>query len=156
ERPRGRGKGAALWGVGHGAEKTRGKLQIEWGETRVAADGGFRLDGLRGNALRATVKTGSLDDVFAFVGIDRDRTAPLEVSADIRDDGDVIRLDNVRVQLGAMHADGSATITTTGDRPVIDAKLHADRFDWKQGLEDMGHAPRPREPSQYIFRDKQL
>ena len=150
------GKFADFSRIGKRGEKTRGKVEMEWGETKVAADGDFRLDGVRGSALHATVRTGSLDDVFAFVGIDRDRTAPLEVTADIRDEGDVIHLDNVRVALGAMHADGSGTITTTGDKPVIDAKLHADRFDWKQGLEDMGHAPKPKEPSPFIFRDKKL
>jgi AsmA family protein len=151
-----KGKFADLSRIGKRGEKTRGKVEIEWGETQVAADGDFRLDGLRGNALRAVVRTGSLDDVFAFVGIDRDRTAPLEVTADVRDEGDVIHLDNVRLKLGAMHAEGDGTITTTGDKPVVDAKLHADRFDWKQALQDMGHAPKPKEDSPYIFRDRKL
>ena len=150
------GKFADLSGIGKRGEKTRGKVVLEWGETRVAADGVFRLDGLRGHALRTTIRTGSLDDVFAFVGVDRDRTAPLELTADVRDEGDLIHLDNVRVRLGAMHAEGNGTITTSGDKPTIDAKLHADRFDWKQALEDMGHAPKPKEESPYIFRDKKL
>ena len=150
------GRFADLSRIGHRGEKSRGKVEVEWGDTRIAADGNFSLDGMRGHALKASLKTGSLDDVFAFVGIDRDRTAPLEVTADVRDDGELIHLDNIRLRLGAMHANGAGTVATSGDKPTLEAKISADRFDWKQALEDMGHQGKPKEPSRFIFRDKKL
>ena len=151
-----RGRFADLSRIGHRGEKTRGKVDVEWGETSVSADGEFRLDGWRGNTLRTVLHTKSLDDVFAFVGVDRDRTAPLEISADVRDDGKTITLDDIHLRLGKLHATGSGTVQTGGDKPVVDAKLAADHLDWKQALVDMGHAPTPKEASEFIFRDKKL
>lgn len=142
--------------IGHEGARTPGKVELEFGETKLTADGDFRLDGMRGHALKATLRTGSLDDVFAFLGIDRDRTAPLEVTADVRDEGDAIRLDDVRLRLGEMHATGKGTVTMTGDKPVLDAKITADRLDWKQALVDMGHAHKPQEKSPLIFKEKKL
>jgi AsmA family protein len=147
---------ADLSGLGRKGEKTHGKVEIEWGETKVAADGEFRLDGMRGHAVKAALRTESLDDVFAFFGIDRDRTAPLEVTADVRDEGEQIRLDDLHVRLGKLHASGMGTVAMGGEKPVLDAKLAADRLDWKQALVDMGHAQKPREPSEFIFRERKL
>jgi hypothetical protein len=142
--------------IGHRGEKTRGRIEMEWGETRASAEGEFRLDGMRGHNVKAQLRTGSLDDVFAFVGVDRSKTAPLDATADIHDEGDTIRLDNVRITLGSMHAQGSGTVAMGGDKPTLEAKLDTDRFDWKEALQDMGHARQPQEPSKFIFRDKKL
>jgi hypothetical protein len=150
------GRFADLSGIGHRGRKSRGKVEIEWGETRIAAEGDFSLDGMRGHAVKASMRTGSLDDVFAFVGVDRARTAPLEATADIRDEGELIHIDNVQLHLGGMHATGAATLSTKGDKPTLEGTIHADRFDWRQALEDMGHARKPNEPSQFVFRDKPL
>jgi hypothetical protein len=147
---------ADLSAIGQQGAKTHGKLAMEWGETTLGAEGDFRLDGLRGNAVKATLRTESLDDVFAFVGIDRDRTAPLEVTADVRDDGDTIRLTDIQLALGKMHARGEGTITTGGDKPVLDAKITADRLEWKQALVDMGHARKPEAKSPLVFKEKKL
>jgi uncharacterized protein involved in outer membrane biogenesis len=150
------GKFADLSNIGHRGERTRGKIEVEWGETRASADGEFRLDGKRGHAFKAMIRTGSLDDVFAFFGVDRERTAPLEVTADVQDDGEHIRLDDIHLRLGAMHASGAGTIDTSADKPFIEARLSADRLDWKQALEDMGHAQKAKQPSEFIFREKPL
>ena len=150
------GKFADLSNFGHRGEKTRGRIEMEFGETRASADGEFSLDGMRGHAVKATLRTGSLDDVFAFVGVDRAKTAPLEVTADVRDEGDTIHLDDIRLTLGRMHATGSGTVAMGGDKPMLEAKLAADRFDWRQALEDMGHARKPNEASNFVFRDKKL
>ena len=150
------GKFADLSKIGHRGEKTRGRIEMEFGETRATAEGQFSLDGMRGHTVKATMRTGSLDDVFAFVGVDRAKTAPLEVTADVRDDGELIHLDDIQLTLGKMHAKGSGTVAMGGDKPVLDAKLAADRFDWRQALEDMGHQSQPKEPSKFIFRDKKL
>jgi AsmA family protein len=150
------GRFADLSRIGHRGQRSRGKVEIEWGETRIAAEGDFSLDGMRGHAVKASMRTGSLDDVFAFVGVDRARTAPLEATADIRDDGELVHIDNVQLHLGGMHATGAATVSTKGDKPTLDGKINADRFDWRQALEDMGHAKKPNGPSQFVFRDKPL
>jgi hypothetical protein len=147
---------ADLSRIGHRGEKTRGKLDIEWGETRIATEGDYSLDGTRGHALKASVRTGSLDDVFAFVGMDRGRTAPLEVTANVRDEDDLIHLDDMKVHLGGMHAEGEGTIDTAGDKPTLAIRLSADRFDWAKALEDMGHARKPKEESPFIFRERPL
>ena len=150
------GKFADLSRIGQRGEKTHGQVQVEWNETRMSADGDFRVDGMRGHAFKAALRTGSLGDVFAFVGIDRDRTAPLEVTASVRDEGDNILLDDIDLSLGAMHAKGAGSVAMTGDKPAINAKLTADRLDWKQALMDLGHAPKPKEDSPFIFRDRKL
>ena len=150
------GKFADLSRIGHRGERSRGNIEAEWGETRFSADGDFRLDGMRGHDFKAKLVTGSLDDVFAFVGVDRDRTAPLEVTADVKDDGELVHLDNIQLRLGEMHVNGAGTIATGGEKPVVAAKLTADRLDWKQALEDMGHHHQAKEPSRFIFRDKKL
>lgn len=150
------GQFADLSAIGQKGATTHGKLEMEWGETRIGAEGEFRLDGLRGNAFKASLRTESLDDVFAFVGIDRDRTAPLEVTADVRDEGDTIRLSDIHLVLGKMHATGAGTIVTGGDKPVLDAKVNADRLEWKQALVDMGHARKPEEKSTLVFKEKKL
>ena len=145
-----------LSAIGQQGAKTHGKVEMEWGETKIGAEGEFRLDGLRGHELKATLRTQSLDDVFAFVGIDRDRTAPLEVTAGVRDEGDVIRLSDIQLTLGKMHARGDGTIATGGDKPVLEAKIAADRLEWKQALVDMGHARKPEVKSPLIFKEKKL
>ncbi len=150
------GKFADLSGFGRRGEKTRGKVDLEWGETRVTAEGDFRLDGMRGHSVKAALRTESLDDVFAFFSVDRDRTAPLELSAQVRDEGDTIRLDDIHVTMGKLHAKGAGSVAMNADKPVITGKLSADRLEWKQALVDMGHPRDSVEPSPLVFRETKL
>jgi hypothetical protein len=110
---------------------------------------------MRGHAFKAMLRTGSLDDVFAFFGVDRERTAPLEVTVEVATTASAYAWTTstcawarcMRAARYRHHRRGQA---------FIEAKLAADRLDWKQALEDMGHARKANEPSEFIFRDKPL
>ncbi|HUQ28874.1 MAG TPA: AsmA family protein [Usitatibacter sp.] len=152
-----KGKFDDLSQLGHRGAKSHGTVDIEWGETRIGAEGDFRLDGMRGHAAKVALSTESLDDVFAFFSLDeRDRTAPLEITGALRDEGDTIHLDDIHVRMGKLHANGKGTVAMNGEKPVLAAKLSADRLEWKQALVDMGHAPKVHPPSDFVFRPTKL
>ena len=51
-----KGHFADLSAIGQPGAKTGGKIEMEWGETKIGAEGEFRLDGLRGHAVKATLR----------------------------------------------------------------------------------------------------
>jgi hypothetical protein len=133
---------------------SEGKVELRWAKTSVAAEGMLPLDrGLRGTRARVHARSDSLQDVFAFFGIERKPTAPLDMRFEAREADGRLQLSALSARLGALQVSGEAQVAIADGKPVIAARLSADRLDWLRTLVDAGGEVKPKRQNQEIFHE---
>jgi AsmA family protein len=135
-----------------------GKVDFDWGKTRATVSGRIPLQPqLRGAAVTARLESQGLNDMLGFFGIERPRaTAPARARLELRSAGERIELLNVDAAIGKLRVTGDARISTSGPRPVIEARLQSDRLDWAQALLETGDAPAEPLPPDELFYDRPI
>ena len=135
-----------------------GIVDLDWGKTRVSMKGRIPLQPqLRGAALTARLESQGLNDMLGFFGIDRPRaTAAARASFELKGDGERIEVLNVDALLGKLRVTGDARVSTSGARPVIDARVQTDRLDWPQALLEAGETPAEPLPPDELFYDRPI
>ena len=135
-----------------------GTIDLDWGKTRITVSGRIPLQPqLRGAAMTARLDSQGLNDMLAFLDIERPRaTAPARASLELRDDGERIEVLNVVAELGKLKVTGDARFSTSGPKPIIDARVQTDRLDWAQALLDAGGAPVDPLPPDELFSDRPI
>jgi len=90
---------------------------------------------------------------IGFFGLERPRaTAPARATLQLRDAGERIEVTDVEATLGGLTVTGDVRITTSGAKPVIDARLQSERLDWAQALVESGDTPvAPLPPDQVLY-----
>ena len=133
---------------------SEGKVELDWGMTRVILDGRIPLQArLRGAAFKAVLESQGLNDFIGFFGIERPRaTAPARATLALRNTGERIELSDVEATVGGLTVTGEARIATSGQKPVIDARVQSERLDWAQALLWAGEMPvAPLPPDQVLY-----
>lgn len=152
---------AALDDVSHFGQPdaaSSGKIDLDWGKTRVTASGSIPLQAqLHNAALTAQLESEALGDMLGFFGVVRARTtAPARAKFELKSIEDHLEIRELDATLGKHHVIGSARLSTSGPRPVIDARLQSERIDWAQALLDAGDAPADPLPPDELFHDRPL
>ena len=140
--------------VGKPGEVTRGRIELEWNQARLVATGRMPLDGTIANhALHVELAAESIRDLCDFFGYQRRPTTPLHASFDTREEQGRVGIDRLDIALGRARAKGEVRYAP-GPKPVVDARLAFDRFDWAQFYLDAGGEPIPK--GEEMFRDTPL
>ena len=137
---------------------SEGKVELDWGKTRVRLSGRIPLQvRLRGAALRAELESQGLNDLLEFFGLERPRaTAPGHATLQLRNTGERIEIVDLEATLGELTVTGDARITTSGAKPVIDARVRTDRLDWAQALLWTGDTPAAPLPADQVLYDRPI
>ena len=135
-----------------------GRLDLDWGKTRVTLTGRIPLHvALRGAAFKAELESQGLNDLLGFFGLERPRaTAPARVSFEFRNSGERLEIRDFDGVLGGHRLTGDARISTAGAKPVVDLRLQADRLDWPKALLESGDAPVPPLPADQVLYDRPI
>ncbi|HEX4779499.1 MAG TPA: AsmA family protein, partial [Usitatibacter sp.] len=129
---------------GEAGAATDGRIELDWGTTRIAIEGRVPIDGtLHGSAVHADLESSRLNDLLAFLDIARRPTAAAQVHLDSRDANGVTELKPLTLSLGAFRIEGEARVRSDGGKTVIDARLSGGRLDWVRTLLDAGAEPLP-------------
>lgn len=143
---------ADLSRLGTRGAATDGRVELAWKRTRANVTGRFPLDkGLAGGALEGELKSESFDDLFTFFGIERGKTAPLELSLEAREAGGALQVTRLAARLGKLDVTGEARIEIRDGKPVFDARLAAGRLDWLRTLVDAGGTLKPKRKDEEVF-----
>ena len=137
---------------------SNGTIDFDWGKTRITVSGRIPLQPqLRGAAMTARLDSQGLNDMLAFFGIERPRaTAPARASLELLGDEERIEVLNVDALLGKLRVTGDARVSTSGPKPIIDARVQTDRLDWAQALLEAGEAPVDPLPPDELFSDRPI
>jgi uncharacterized protein involved in outer membrane biogenesis len=134
-----------------------GKLDASWGDTRLAVAGRLPLEkSLAGLDLTAELQGPTLDPLLAFFGIARGATAPVAVRLVAREAQGSVQISSLDAALGGTRVTGDARWSTKEGKPVIDARLASDAFDWSRVMLDAGGEPVPPPPPGKVFHDRPL
>jgi uncharacterized protein involved in outer membrane biogenesis len=145
---------ADLSRAGEADAVTDGKLTLAWAQTTLELAGKIPLSRtLAGAALTAEAKSPSLEDVFAFAGFDRGRSAPFAMKFTANSADQRLRISALTLSLGALDVRGEAQVAVGGKKPTFTARLEADRLDWKKALVDAGGKVRPPRDDGQIYHD---
>jgi AsmA family protein len=139
-----------------GATST-GHADFDWGQTQLAIDGRFPLDGtLTGHALRADLKSSRLNDMLAFFDIARRPTAPVEAHVASSESGGAIEAKDIRIKLGRFELTGEAKALPASPISTFDAHFAGTHLDWPQALLDAGDEPLPPRAPDELFYSRPL
>lgn len=142
---------ADLSAVGAKGAASDGEVLFDWGETKLEAKGRLPLDkSLAGMDMTAALRAGSLHELFAFFGIKRSKTAPLDVRLKAIEKDGRVEVRDIAAKLGKLTVVGDARIIT-GARKAFHARLRADRIDWLETLVDAGGTLKPKRRDGGIF-----
>lgn len=140
--------------AGRDGAASDGRIELRWAKTQATVQGAIPVGAkLRGGAVRGHVKSESLQDVFAFFGIERGPTAALEMRLDARESGGRLHIGNLSATLGALKLAGDGTAGFEEGKPVVHARLRALRLDWLETLVDAGGEVKPKRRNEEIFHD---
>ena len=143
---------ADLSRLGEPGATTEGRVELDWGRTRATLEGTFPLErSLRGHALAGEVKSDSLEDLFAFLAVERGATAPFALRFESREDAGEIALRPLAAKLGALEVRGEARVRPAGKKTTFHARLEAGRLDWLRTLKDSGGIVKPPRRDGEIF-----
>jgi len=135
---------------------TQGRVELQWNEAKLVAEGRMPLDGtLAGHALHVDFDARSLKGLAELMGATPRKTAPFTARFDSREAGGRIELAKLTASLGRLHLTGDATYQP-GPKPLVHANLHGDRLDWAQAYLDVGGEPRPPPEEPEMFHDTPL
>ena len=123
-----------------------GSVDLDWGGTKVTAQGEFPLDHGRANG-KVTLKldSTSLEDVLAFLGERPRHTAPLHLTTELVKSPDRLVASQLDLVLGKQRVKGEVAFDLTARPRAFEARLTSNDLDWGQALVDMGN-PRPQPP----------
>ncbi len=146
---------ADLASFGAPGAATEAAIALDWGKTRVSADGRLPLHrDLEGAAFKASLESESLEDMLAFFGVEHRRTAPLRVHAELSESHGEVDVRGLDVTLGKHRMTGDAQVWPAGAKPRFAARLQSDRLDWVRALLDAGSAPYPPLAPEELFYDR--
>ncbi|HYC37922.1 MAG TPA: AsmA family protein [Usitatibacter sp.] len=144
---------ADLSGMGGEGATSEGRVDLDWGGARLVAEGRFPLQhALAGQDLALSLKAESLEPLFGFFGVKRDKTAPLTITARARGDGGRVELTDLDARLGALAVTGTAVVNRKPGL-LVEASLRADRVDWLKALADSGGRIKPPVRNEEIFHE---
>jgi uncharacterized protein involved in outer membrane biogenesis len=89
--------------------------------------------------VRFSVSGSDLADVFYLTGLALPNTPPYQLAADVRHDGNVFRLDDLKGKLGSSDIEGNLEVQAGGARPKLIAKLRSQRLDIVDLAPTLGH-----------------
>ncbi|HUR89537.1 MAG TPA: AsmA family protein, partial [Ramlibacter sp.] len=145
---------ADLSRLGEPGAVTEGKVTLAWTQTQMEVAGKIPLShAFAGASLRAEAKSPSLEDVFAFAGFDRGRSAPFSMKFSANDADGRLRISDLALSLGALDVRGEAQVAMGDKKPSFTARLQADRLDWKKALVDAGGTVKPPRDDGQIYHD---
>jgi uncharacterized protein involved in outer membrane biogenesis len=148
---------ADLSRFGYEGATTEGKVDLDWGKTRLAIAGQLPLGpGLRGYSVTADLKSSSLKDMFDFLGYAQRPRAPAEAHLQIRDAQGATEISKLDVMLGDLHLTGDAKLSLGQSKKTFSARLEGDRMDWAQTMLDLGGGVVPPLPPDRVFQDLPL
>lgn len=143
---------ADLSKLGAPGATTDGKLELDWGRTKLTASGVLPLEkSLRGQAFRGELRSESFNDLLAFFDFKREPTAPLHVKFEGHEREGLVHVDKLVASLGALQVNGEARIRLAGDKPTFEARLEADRLDWLKTLAAAGGTIKPPRKDEEVF-----
>ncbi len=146
-----KGRFTDLTGIGKKDAATDGKIDLDWGGAKLSAEGRFPLEkALAGMDLAAHLEAKAMEDLFAFFGVKRNKTAALDIKLKARDTDGRIAVTDLALTLGALKVRGDARVTL-GDKHSIDARLQTDHLDWLRTLADAGGTIRPKRQDGEVF-----
>ena len=135
---------------------TDGRIEIVGAATQAVVEGRIPLQrGFDGHQVKGTVKAAHLNEVYTFLGVNRQRTAPFEATFESHDDAGAIAVSRLSFTLGTLKATGDAKIVP-GERIRIDARLASDRLDWAQAFLDSGGVRIPEPRTDKLYSDRPM
>jgi AsmA family protein len=135
---------------------SEGTVHLDWGRTRLVAEGRFPLEAnLRGHALEARLHSTSPGDMFAFLGVGRRPRAPLEVRLVSKESQGRIDISGIVATLGRLKVTGDVQLAL-GTKTIFEARLQGDRLDWAQTMLDAGGPVIPALESDELFHSEPL
>ena len=148
---------ADLSKLGVEAAVSDGKLELEWPQSKASLEGRFPLQKKAlGHELRVALESESLQPLLAFFGFKRERTAPVRLRFESRQAGERIELARIEASLGNVKVGGDARVNMASDHPEIEARLEAERVDWKKALADSGGIVRPKHHDEIVFHEDRV
>lgn len=151
------GKLDDLSGFGSPATSTGGTLNAKIGSAAVSVTGRIPLDpAMLRYAFAASIDAQSLQQAYAFFGLDERSPVPLKASVVLQGDDRRVDVSELKLQMGALNLQGSGRLNANDVRPQFTAKLQADRIDMVQTFLDAGRPPLPPKKPGELFRDKPL
>ena len=146
-----KGRFTDLSGIGTRGAVSDGKIDFDWGRATLSAEGRFPLEKtLAGMELVAHLEAPAMEGLFAFFGVKRGKTAPLDMKLRAKDVGDHIAVSELAARLGELEVNGSAKVTL-GEKHSIHAQLQTGRLDWLKTLADAGGTIRPKRQDGEVF-----
>lgn len=136
---------------------SKGLIHASSGQASATLSGQIPLDlALQNYALNASIDAASMQEIFAFLGIERRSPAALKGSVDLHAANKKTDIKNIRLQLGQLNLSGEGLWDRSGSRPSFNARLQADHIDMTQTFLDAGQPPLPPKKAGQLFRDKAL
>lgn len=145
-----------LSAFGREGASTRGRIELEWNQAKLVAEGRMPLDGtFAGHDLKVDLGGESLKGLLDFFAIERRPTAPFRLSFASREAAGAIELSDLVVGLGRVRLHGKGHYTP-GPKPVVNLTLSGDRLDWTRTYLDGGGEPVPPPAPPEMFHDTPL
>ena len=142
--------------LGTAGAATPGRLEIEWSDSKLVAEGRMPLDGtLANHALHVDFAARSLKGLCELLGLERRPPAPFTARFDSREAGGRIELANLTASLGKLDLRGEATYAS-GDKPTVHLNLQGDHLDWTRVYLDLGGKPLAPPAPPEMFHDTPL
>ena len=141
-----------LSGLGQRGAVTSGRVELAFEKTHVEVQGRLPLERtLQGHDLRLAMKSPSLDDVFRFMGFDRQGGAPFSLAFASRGAEDGADIHDLALSLGDLRVSGQLHLAATKDSHRLTGQLSSSRIDWLQVLKDAGGKLKPPRHDDEIF-----
>lgn len=147
---------ADLTQAGKQGATSAAKVELDWGATKLTAQGKVPVDGSPRNFdLAVEAKSAALEDVSAFFGWTRKPRAPFSATFAARDAEGRVSIEKIDMQLGQLRVRGDAQ-HTPGPRPFTALRLATDRLDWAKASYDVGNPNVAPPVAPQMFRDTPL
>jgi uncharacterized protein involved in outer membrane biogenesis len=151
------GKLDDLSAIGQPGAVSNGVIHASAGQASATISGQIPLDlALQNYAITASFEAASMQELFAFLKLDRRSPAAMKGSVDLHAVDKKTDIKNLRLQLGQLNLSGDGSWDRSGSRPHFNANLLADRVDMTQTFLDAGQPPLPPKKPGKLFRDKAL
>lgn len=135
---------ADLSRLGEAGAVSEGRVELAFAQTRATIEGRLPLErSLQGHALHAEASSKSLEDVFAFMGFERGRTAPFALSFVSRGTAAGAELGSIAMALGELKVQGELRVATGKGARRVTGRLASNRIDWLKTLEQSGGKVKP-------------
>jgi len=147
-----KGRFADLSRLGQAGATCAGNVELDWGRTRLAANGRLPLDhDMEQATFQATLHSDSLEDVLAFFGKRERHTARLDAHASVTRSRSEVSLTDLAVTLGSQKLAGEWTFDLGRKPSHFSARLASDDLDWGRALLDAGDRKPPPNPPGEMF-----